>query len=315
MSEQKKTGDYGGDQQKLFGIIRNAKDPQRLYNSWKLAENEIIPLQPKTPWPWIMHPDGTSEELTPERVAHLLGQPGAGMAPPAMESDMAANIENPLWVGAEDEKGSLRIRMPASFMVTRGDKVEHRDSGIDIGPTMRLLGDNLPASSPETNRPWPPPSLQSMVNDEMRQAARDAAILSGYLPYDDGTNEAIYRAMRPLERAGAMTVRDHKMLEQTRGERDEARFDAQHLRSGYAESLERERALSDEIGMLHQALAAKDARIAELKSVLACTPVAFEDPDAKPPAPPGFLRAIRAGNKQAVGMVTGRGDMPRSSDG
>lgn len=37
-----------------------------------------------------------------------------------------------------------------------------------------------------------------------------------------------------------------------------------------------------EIALLHQALAMKDARIGELKSVLASTPVAFEDPDAKP---------------------------------
>lgn len=66
-----------------------------------------------------------------------------------------------------------------------------------------------------------------------------------------------------------------------------------------------------QIAMLHQALAAKDARIAELKSVLASTPVAFEDPDAKPVPVPGFLRAIREGNKAVVGLTTGRGDMPR----
>lgn len=65
-----------------------------------------------------------------------------------------------------------------------------------------------------------------------------------------------------------------------------------------------------EIALLRQALAAKDARIGELKSVLACTPVAFEDPDAKPVPAPGFLTAIRRGNKAVIGMVTGRGDMP-----
>lgn len=69
-----------------------------------------------------------------------------------------------------------------------------------------------------------------------------------------------------------------------------------------------------EIVLLRQALAAKDARIAELKSVLACTPVAFDDPNGNPAPEPGFLRAIRVGNKQTVGMVTGRGDMPMASD-
>ena len=68
------------------------------------------------------------------------------------------------------------------------------------------------------------------------------------------------------------------------------------------------------ITMLRQALAAKDARIAELKSVLASTPVAFEDPDAKPAPAPGFLTAIRQGNKAIVGFSTKPGDMPRSNE-
>lgn len=57
-------------------------------------------------------------------------------------------------------------------------------------------------------------------------------------------------------------------------------------------------------------LAAKDERIAELNSQLASTPVAFEDPDAKPRPVPGFLRAIRTGNKAAGGLIGGPGDKP-----
>ena len=39
---------------------------------------------------------------------------------------------------------------------------------------------------------------------------------------------------------------------------------------------------AEEIRLLHLALAAKDARIGQLKSILASTPVAFEDPDEIP---------------------------------
>lgn len=34
----------------LSGIVRNAKDPQRMYNYWATAETETIALAPKAPW-------------------------------------------------------------------------------------------------------------------------------------------------------------------------------------------------------------------------------------------------------------------------
>ena len=34
----------------LAGIIRDAKDPQRMYNYWRTAETELIALAPKAPW-------------------------------------------------------------------------------------------------------------------------------------------------------------------------------------------------------------------------------------------------------------------------
>lgn len=33
-----------------FGVIRHAKDPQRLYNIWRSAQTEKIALEPKVPW-------------------------------------------------------------------------------------------------------------------------------------------------------------------------------------------------------------------------------------------------------------------------
>ena len=34
----------------LSGLIRHAKDPQRMYNYWKTAQTEVIALAPKAPW-------------------------------------------------------------------------------------------------------------------------------------------------------------------------------------------------------------------------------------------------------------------------
>lgn len=79
-------------------------------------------------------------------------------------------------------------------------------------------------------------------------------------------------------------------------DREKAREENQALGKLYCETTERNielngmierqaRALGNaatEIALLRQALAMKDARIGEFKSVLASTPVAFEDPDAKP---------------------------------
>ena len=35
---------------KWSGLIRHAKDPQRMFNYWETALTEIIALQPKAPW-------------------------------------------------------------------------------------------------------------------------------------------------------------------------------------------------------------------------------------------------------------------------
>ncbi|HXJ61879.1 MAG TPA: portal protein [Verrucomicrobiae bacterium] len=35
---------------KYSGVIRHAKDPQRMFNYWRTAETELIALQPKSPW-------------------------------------------------------------------------------------------------------------------------------------------------------------------------------------------------------------------------------------------------------------------------
>jgi Phage P22-like portal protein len=39
-----------GDKRKKFGMIRNAKDPQRMYNFWQTSITEGVALAPKTKW-------------------------------------------------------------------------------------------------------------------------------------------------------------------------------------------------------------------------------------------------------------------------
>ena len=41
---------YRGQRTMLSGIVRNAKDPQRMLNYWATSKTEIIALQPKAPW-------------------------------------------------------------------------------------------------------------------------------------------------------------------------------------------------------------------------------------------------------------------------
>lgn len=147
--------------------------------------------------------------------------------------------------------------------------------------------------------------------DHLSQAARGAAVCSGYLPYDDGTNEAIYRAMHaaaPVELVSAAEDLKLAYSEIAYLNRCIARLPSP---KSVAEMVNEKDA---EITLLHQALAMKDARIAQLKTRLASTPVAFEDLDAKPEPVPGFWNAIRTGNKQATGLMVGPGDMSRPSD-
>lgn len=124
----------------------------------------------------------------------------------------------------------------------------------------RCQNTNTQVKATAARRPWPPPSLESMVNDEMRQAARGAAICSGYLPYDDGVNEAIYRAMRPLEPSTSITV----VTEDVLGQRNTA-----WERIRYLEAVVANMPTAESVKAM---LADKDARISELKSELAGRP-------------------------------------------
>lgn len=100
-----------------FGMVRRAKDPQRLYNIWRSAQTEKIALEPKAPWlvtaaningyehiwqqanvrnlpylPW--KPDAGNGNIPPQRVAPQLGS-----------AAMAADIG----LAADDIKATTRV--------------------------------------------------------------------------------------------------------------------------------------------------------------------------------------------------------------
>lgn len=149
-----------------------------------------------------------------------------------------------------------------------------------------------------SGRPWPPPAAEIPVTDEMRRAG---SVASGFAPDHVQAGPmavAIYRAMAALAPVELVSEGEQQAVRQ----RERARQENQALGKLYCEATERNVYLEAvvanmptadsvkemldgkdaEIALLRQALAMKDARIGELKSVLASTPVAFEDPDAKP---------------------------------
>lgn len=180
--------------------------------------------------------------------------------------------------------GVLRMRLPNNFTVSQATKDAFGEA-LSV-PLDTLYGKSVPAADQPgyagtdlaRKTPWMAlPATEIPVTDEMH-----AVGLAEYELCQDVTT--IYRAMRPLEPTTTIMV----VTEDVQGQRNAA-----WERIAYLEAVVANMPTADsvkemldskdaEIALLRQALAMKDARIGELKSVLASTPVAFEDPDAKP---------------------------------
>jgi hypothetical protein len=132
---------------KLSGIIRNAKDPQRMFNYWKTAETELIALQPKSPW--VVEEgqiEGHEDEFKNANVKNIpyLSYKGTSVAghpaPPPQRQPMAgipAGIEAAIAGAAQDMMATTGIRFDATMnerMIDESGKAirELRRSG-DIG--------------------------------------------------------------------------------------------------------------------------------------------------------------------------------------
>lgn len=117
---------------KLSGVIRNAKDPQRMYNYWKTAETELIALQPKSPW---IVEEGQIEGHEDEwKNANVRNQPylsykgtsiGNTPAPPPQRQQMAGvpmGVVQAAQSAAQDMQATTGIRFDATANETMIDE-------------------------------------------------------------------------------------------------------------------------------------------------------------------------------------------------
>lgn len=129
------------------GVIRNAKDAQRMFNFWRTLETEMIALQPKAPW---IVEEGQIEGHEDEwRMANIRNQPylsykgtsvAGKAAPPPQRQQMAgapAGVEAAIQGAAQDMMATTGVRFDATMnerMIDESGKAirELRRTG-DIG--------------------------------------------------------------------------------------------------------------------------------------------------------------------------------------
>ena len=129
------------------GLIRHAKDPQRMYNYWRTAETELIALQPKAPW--VMEEgqgEGHEDEWKNANVRNIpvLYYKGTSIgntpAPPPQRQPMAgvpAGVVQAATEAAQDMQATTGIRFDSTVnerMIDESGKAirELRRAG-DIG--------------------------------------------------------------------------------------------------------------------------------------------------------------------------------------
>ncbi len=123
---------------RYYGLVRNAKDPQRMYNYWWTAETEMIALAPKAPW--IAAEGQISGSADPgawershiENIAALEYKPvtlGGQLAPPPQRQPFAgppAGVVNARLSARDDMKATTGI-----YSAGLGDRGPEK-SGIAI---------------------------------------------------------------------------------------------------------------------------------------------------------------------------------------
>ena len=135
-----------GGQPVLSGVIRSAKDPQRMYNYWTSAETENIALQPRAPW---IAAEGQLENYqeqwkTANRKNHsvLLYRPmahgGKPVPPPQRQAPppVAQGIVTAKMGAREDLKQTTGIYDPSLGVQTNertGRAIQARQGQAEIG--------------------------------------------------------------------------------------------------------------------------------------------------------------------------------------
>lgn len=123
---------------RYYGLVRNAKDPQRMYNYWWTAETEMIALAPRVPWIGAegqisgSADPGSWEKAATENIPYLEYKPvtvDGVLAPPPQRQPFAgppAGVVNARLSAREDMKAATGI-----YSAGLGDKGPEK-SGIAI---------------------------------------------------------------------------------------------------------------------------------------------------------------------------------------
>lgn len=108
----------------LSGVIRNAKDAQRMYNYWRTLETELIALQPKAPW--VIEEGQVEGHENEWKVANTASLPylsykgtavGGTPAPPPQRQQFAgapAGVEQAIQGAQNDMRATTGIRFDAT---------------------------------------------------------------------------------------------------------------------------------------------------------------------------------------------------------
>jgi hypothetical protein len=150
---------------RYYGLVRNAKDPQRMYNYWWTAETEMIALAPKAPWVAAegqisgSADPGAWERSHVENIAALEYKPvtlGGQLAPPPQRQTFAgppAGVVNARLSAREDMKAATGIY--SAGLGDRGPEksgiaIQRRQSESDVA-TFHYI-DNLARAIKHTGR-------------------------------------------------------------------------------------------------------------------------------------------------------------------
>jgi len=129
-----------------YGMVRNLKDPQKMYNFWRTSETEFVALAPKAPWLMAEGQDeGHEDEWNNANVKNyaslkykvVTGDDGQALAPPVRQQPQAvpAASVNAAMAASEDLKavaGMFDPALGAQGNETSGAMVSKRQGQSDL---------------------------------------------------------------------------------------------------------------------------------------------------------------------------------------
>ena len=131
---------YLGDRCYRHGVIRFARDPQRMYNYWRSSQTEMIALQPKQPWLIDGESIAGYEKYwrDPNNAPYLPWKSASGAPKPErmMPPQASTGMNNEIMLAAEDMKATTGIYdagLGARSNEVSGIAIQSRQRESDIG--------------------------------------------------------------------------------------------------------------------------------------------------------------------------------------